>query len=357
MASITQLVRGLLREGLLVERGSTDSPRGRKQVLLRLNAQSRVALGVEYDADHVTAVAVDLRANVLARRRVKFARNQSRVPMLKSITGTIAGLLAGPECRRARIIGIGVADPGIVDTRRGVSLFSTTVRDWHDVPVEQLLRRRFAVPVHVEESLRARTLCEKRYGAARESNNLMFIDINLGVGCGLVLNGALFYGATESAGEFGHMRVVENGVACRCGGTGCLETVASFPGIVRRRGVKGLTAADVFTAAVQGDRPARKVVDETVHYLAVAVANVVNLLNPEMVIVNCELPHADELLVTPLRELIGRQAMKESVRRLRVERSQLGEEAGARGAAAFVLDRVFEIPALSVPEKLRQNRP
>jgi predicted NBD/HSP70 family sugar kinase len=199
---------------------------------------------------------------------------------------------------------------------------------------------------------------------------MMFIEFGTGIGCGMIFQGELFRGFTESAGELGHMRVMENGPVCNCGSFGCLEAVASLPAIGMRatkmikEGVTSailelaggevdkITAGHVFQAARKGDKLALVIVDEVARYLGIGIANAVNFFNPEMVVFDEALGEVEDLILEPVRKTIKRQALEISTRQLRFEVSRMGEEAGALGAATLVLDKFFEIPQLKIPDYL-----
>ncbi len=369
LASITELVRELEAGGMVCQAGTQEAGRGRKQVLLRLNPSRGHVIGVEFDADHLIAVGADLEARAVGQVRRDFRQTPDRQAILAAMVDSIEEIVChvgGQE----NILGIGVADPGLIDSKQGVSIFSSTILDWRDVPLRRILHERFACPIALEENTRAKALYENRYGLGRDVQSLMFIDFGPGIGCGIVVGGELHRGASESAGEMGHMLVTENGPICNCGSRGCLEAVASMPAIASqtaravREGANSLVlelaggnadairAEHVFEAAERGDKLALSILDDAARYLGIAVANAVNLLNPEMVVFDARLARVADLMVEPVRRMLQRQALAVATRRLRVEVSAMGEEAGAMGAAALVLDGVFQIPQLKIPEYL-----
>ncbi|MFA5864378.1 MAG: ROK family protein [Phycisphaerae bacterium] len=369
LASITELVKELSEKGFLREVGVGDSERGRKQVLLELNSRNGFVIGVEFDADHVIGVAADLKAGILARRQIHFPDHR-REAIIAGIIRIIGEVIENSGVPREKLMGIGIADPGIVDSRRGVSVFSTTIRDWHEVPLKEIMEAEFKLPVFLEESTRSKTLCEQRYGAGKNIDHLMFIEFGKGIGCGMILNGELFRGFSESAGELGHMRVIENGPVCNCGAFGCLEAVSSLPAIGVRAvkmikegansaildyaggEVDKIAAEHVFQAARKGDKLALGIIDEVVKYLGIGIANAVNFFNPQMVIFDAAIGQVEDLILEPVKKMIKRQALDISTRQLEFEVSRMGEETGALGAATLVLDKFFEIPQLKIPDYL-----
>lgn len=369
MASITERVKELSRSSLLEEAGTTESDRGRRQVLLRLNPQSGFVVGVEFDADHIIGVVVDMEARVIARSRRILPREQRKDPIIQGIVETIDDVLRQLGGRE-KIRGIGVADPGLVDSRRGMAVLSTTIKEWRDVPVKEILESRFGLPVTMDENTRAKALYENRFGSGRNVRNLMFIEFGSGIGCGIIHQGELYRGSCDSAGELGHMRVMENGPVCNCGSYGCLEAVASLPAIAFRSAkairegansmildlaagqIERIAPEHVFAAARQGDKLALGIIDEAVKYLGIGIANAINLLNPEMVVFDPRLGEVEDLVIKPLKNAIKRHALDVAMRNLTIEVSRMGEEAGAVGAATLVLDQVFQMPRMNWPETL-----
>ena len=369
MASITELVKELVDDGLVAEKGTAGngSDRGRKRTQLKLNEGYGFAVGIEFDADHVAGVVLDVRANVVAEARVNEPCGGDRETGVGQIVDMVCRLVKQADISADKLVGIGVADPGLVDSEKGVSVLCTTVEGWENVPIRQLIGERFGVSIHLEENTRAKLLAEKAYGVGRGVGHLMFIDFGSGVGCSVMSPAGVYRGRTESAGELGHTCVVENGAVCRCGSYGCLETVASLPAIGRRArvamdegaqslisklagGNEKVTADHVFEAARQGDKLALSIVDETGRFFGLAVANAVNLFNPEVVIFDQRLAEIGDLLLDPIKRTVARQALQIATRDLRFELSRMGEMAGAMGAATLVLDDLFAIPQLPIPD-------
>jgi predicted NBD/HSP70 family sugar kinase len=368
LASISDLVKDLIDEGLIEEAGVGESIRGRKQKMLRLSSCGGFVIGVEFDVNRVIALAVNLNSQVVGQSQRALVKVANRKRILNAIDEAVRDVLAQAGGDRSKLIGIGVADPGVIDSKKGLSIFSSTIADWRDVPLKAILEEAFGVPVMMESNTRTKTLCEKRFGEGKDAKCLMFVEFGSGIGCGLMNGDELYRGFTESAGELGHIRVRENGPVCNCGSYGCLETQVSLPALASQavRAMKegavsrilelaggehdAVTAEHVFEAARQGDKLALGILDKAAEYLGVAVAGAINLFNPEMVVFNWRFGQVAELLLDTIKRIIQRQALAVATRDLKLAVSKIGEEAGALGAAVMVLDKVFEIPQLSMPE-------
>jgi glucokinase-like ROK family protein len=370
MASITELVRHLIEQKILFEAGTHGIERGRKHVLLKLNSSFAAAIGVEFDAQRAIGLAINLEETIIGRVEINYPASPDRSTIITGITSVIHQLKEKFDLEDETILGIGIADPGLIDTRKGISVFSSTINDWREVPLRNILESELGDKVTLEESTRAKTISEKRFGAGRDTDNLMYIEYGIGIGCGLVLDGKIYRGGNETAGEIGHVRVMENGPVCACGSFGCLETVASLPAIAGKArksisegansmileladGVMETISADhVFEAARRNDKLALSIIDETAKYLGVGISSAINLFNPNRIVFDSTFGKVQDILLEPVKNAIHRNALQKSTMNLEYFVSELGDESGALGAATMVLDRFFDIPQLSIPECL-----
>ena len=363
MSVVTALIRDLIEKGVLVESGRSVAGRGRKQILLSLNSRHGFVVGIEFDSDHIIAVGVDVCGNVVAKRSMAMPAQKTNAAIVKELIALTASVIRESGYARSALKGIGVADPGIVDSQEGVSLLCSLMPEWRNVPLRRLVESHFAVPVLLDENTRAKTLCEHRHGAGQGFQHLLLIDVGSGIGCGIIIDGQLYRGHTNMAGELGHVRVVENGLICNCGSSGCLETVASYPAIIRQvilalqDGTQSMIAelaghrletiamTHVFEAAGHGDKLALGLLDQASRYLGQAIANAVNLFNPEVVLLDESMAGAENLMVTPIRQIIHRQVMAMAGNTPEVRVAKIGTEAAAWGAAMLMLDHLFDSPA------------
>ena len=262
--------------------------------------------------------------------------------------------------KSSQIVGIGIACAGGIDTGRGVVVTpSPNLPDWADVPLAKILHQRFGIDVFIVNDASAAALGEHRYGAGKGVKNLVLFTLGTGIGGGIIVGGKLYLGAVGGAGELGHMTVEANGPRCGCGNTGCLEMLASGRAIERdavsriRQGAKSslsemmkgemekITAAQVGTAARNGDPLACDIIARAAYYLGIGMVNVVNIFNPEMVIIGGGMAELGDILLEPGRRMVAERAFSVSSRTVHIVTALLGNEAGVYGAAAFVLDRAM----------------
>jgi glucokinase len=247
--------------------------------------------------------------------------------------------LTGPG---ERIAAVGLGSPGVIDPRDG-RLRGTTphLPHWVERPLAADLRCLFAVPVAVDNDANAAALAEQRIGAARDAGVVVMLTLGTGIGCGIVIDGRRIRGAHGGAGELGHVPLGRDGVSCRCGVADCVEPEASGSGLARaarERGLGDLDAAGVFACASTGDPVARELVAGFVDRLGAVIGTVVNVLNPDVVVIGGGVSNAGDALFVPLRAALERYALATHRVGLRLVAAGLGERAGAVGAGLIGWD-------------------
>lgn len=361
--TITKLVARLLEQGLVVEddRDVTSNGHrgvGRPQTALRLVPESRWVIGLHLDVDHVRLALADLRARPIFTRKLALEPGAPAGASLAAMAAAARALVAESGVDPARVIGLGAGVSGLVDPASGVNRFAPNL-GWHDVPVAALLEQHTGLPTVVDNNVRAMALGEVMFGPARDVNALAFVYARIGVGAGFTVGGQIYRGSGAGAGEIGHMTlVVDGGEVCRCGNTGCLETIFSEPALVRLAAEEAarcpagrlaqlLSEPDtrpieqVFAAARQGDRAARSLLEDRARYVGVALANLVNIFNPERIVLGGLFLQGADLLLPPIEHTIRARAFAHLGERVVVQTASFGGQAGMVGAAALALDAFF----------------
>ena len=365
--TISTLVRELLQERTVIEGGPSDNPMGRKQVLLHLNEDHGAIAAVEFDAEIVAAAVFNLGA------RMKQMVSEP-TDLEHGIDGLVNQLLRSMETAitksgvdRRALVGVGVADPGLIDSRQGISLTCSTIEFWHSVPLKQVFEKHFGIPLLLESKTRARAVAERMRGAGEMTEDMIYVDYGSGIGMGVISEGKLLRGRGECAGEFGHTHVMDGGPPCKCGSFGCLEAIVGAAAIAARArsavmdggsstvleqagGAAGqITGWNVIEAARAGDKMCAVILEDVERYLGLGLANVVNLLNPSLVVLDRRLGGGDAGFLNRTARIVRRQALERSTCDLQFRYSQLGTEAGVLGVALLVLERHFEVPTLKRP--------
>jgi predicted NBD/HSP70 family sugar kinase len=294
---VSDVVADLLDDGMVEEVGRGPSSGGKAPILLSLVGDARQVIGLDLGEETFAGALVNLRGEI--RRVVELpVDGRNGDDALALVFRLVEELLADTA---ATPLGIGIGTPGLVDTRTGTIRWAVNL-DWENLPLGGLLTERFGLPAYVANDSQAAALAEYTFGAdARRRSNLVTIKVGRGIGAGLVLNGSLFQGDGFGAGEIGHVAVVDDGAACRCGRFGCLETVASSRAIAARAGVlarelgtplaaaaaeRDLTIDDVVRGFAAGDEAARTAALEAARFLGRAIAGVIGVLNIERIVLD-----------------------------------------------------------------------
>jgi glucokinase len=256
----------------------------------------------------------------------------------------------------AEILGVGVGAPGPLDTKRGIVLLTPNL-GWVNMPLRQIIHDRLGLPAALDNDANCAVLGEWWVGAARGARHAIGITIGTGIGGGLILDGRLYHGASDVAGEIGHTTIDTEGRRCKCGNYGCLEAYASGPNIAIRAieeieagapsrlpsyvggDLRQITAQTVYLAAQEGDELALEVVNDTAKFLGVGIGNLLNVFNPEVVVVCGGVTLAGDHLFVPLQREVARRAFKPAVMACRIVPGKLEGTAGVYGAARAFLDQ------------------
>jgi glucokinase len=261
--------------------------------------------------------------------------------MLSEVTGP-ARLPNGPVLR------VGVAVGGLVDATQGVVHTLYHAQGWDNFPLQDYFAERLNVPCIIDNNANAAALAEAQYGAGYGERIILYVGLGRGIGGALIVNGKIYHGVTYTAGEIGHILVKVDGPKCSCGMYGHLEAIASAQAIVRAMSdlsvspitearAEQITAEQVFRQASQGNKAAQHIVDDVYTYLGIALANIVHLVNPGMIVLGGPVAQAGDLLIKPLQERLQRLCLPAAVQSLRIVRGSLGSEANIVGAVTLAL--------------------
>jgi len=358
LPTITNLVKNLIADGILIEDGFGESRGGRRAALLKLNPEYAYAIGVEISLSGVNAVLMDLSGEIIASERGTTSPADDCGQTMDEVISAVASLVA--RVARSQLKGIGVGVAGLVDRENGVSIKFPHCENWLNVQIGNILESRFHVETWVDNDVQAATLAEFRYGAARGMESFLYLHAGHGIRLGMVLNGSVFHGVHGRAGELGHIVVEEEGPICYCGNYGCLESVASPRAIVSEakeaisKGVESeiisltdgdLSAVDidaVLAAAAAGDRLAVNLIENVGTHIGKVMANLANLFDPSMFILAGKLIVPETSIIEVIERVFRRKAMPATPDSVEIRVSSLSKSPCARGAAALVFDRMFE---------------
>jgi glucokinase len=315
--------------------------------------EKKLVLAIDLGGTKIMAALVSPRGQILAKENYPTLAKEGPQPVINRIFSAIDHLLEGENIDLSKLQGISIAAAGAIDLERGVVTSSPNLPGWHDVPLREIVSGKYKLKTFIINDASAGALGEKEFGAGKGVDNFVYLTVGTGIGGGIIINGCLYLGSCGSAGEIGHITIDVNGPRCSCGNIGCLETLASGTAIAREaiRRISGgeksiltemvdskmenVTAELVGVAVQRGDSLALEVISQTATYLGVGMVNLVNIFNPEMIVVGGGVAQMGDLLLEPARQVVKERAFKLSAQAVRIVPSQLGDEAVVLGAAIF----------------------
>ncbi|MEO7014912.1 MAG: ROK family transcriptional regulator [Leifsonia sp.] len=312
---------------------------GRRALLVRLTDTGDIAVGVDFGRRHVRIVLTTLGYQVLAEESVALPLGYDVSESLSTAAGLLDRLLETGGFERESVLAVGVGVPGPIDRRTGTVLQGAILPEWVGVTLRDL-EEAFHFPVMVDNDANLGALAEVTWGANRGVRNLIFVKIGSGIGAGLILNGQPYYGHLGITGELGHTPVVEHGIICRCGNRGCLETIASTTVMLESlsRGTGGpVTTADIVAGGLARDPATLRVVGDAGTAIGQAIANIANIINPELVLIGGPLAGLGDALLDPIHHGILQNAIPVIGETTTLRMSSLGDRAESLGAAAIVI--------------------
>ena len=349
-ATVTGITAELISEDLVFEKTLGNSSGGRPPILLCINPSGGHVVGIKLTEDELIGALTDLEANMIARGQVAIT-SHAVDHVVTEIVALVAALLDEARLPQTKLLGVGVGLAGIVDSRRGMLLTSPYL-GWRDLPLRDRIQEKLQVPVYVDNDVNTLTQSEKWFGSGQGVDNFIVLTVGRGIGMGLVINGQFYRGANGGAGEFGHTVVQPAGRLCTCGRYGCIETIASEPGLLCTANEMALTGKlpkvdrldDLLALAQAGNAEAVRIFSEAGNLLGCSIGNLVNVLNPQMIILGGEGVRMGPVFFEPLCEAVRHTAIPTLLADLTIKIEPWGDDAWARGAASLALRELFESP-------------
>jgi predicted NBD/HSP70 family sugar kinase len=330
-ATVSNIVRDLAATGLV----AVDPGSGRRGSSVRLAPSAGTVAGVDFGHSHVAVAVGDLTGQILAEERRPLASVHHHAEVLAVVAEMLQALSAGHS--DVRHVGLGLPAPVTDEVVRSASIFP----GWDGVNARQVAEARLGTPVSVENDANLGALAEHRQGVGRGHDSSVFVKISSGVGAGIVLDNRLYHGSGGTAGEIGHLTLDDQGPLCRCGSRGCLEAYTSSGPVLEMMAAQlpGADLDDIFAAAQHGNIAAQRALEDAGLHLGWALASIVNLINPAVVVVGGDMARAGEALLASARVGLRRHAL-DSVAMTPVLGSHLGERASLVGAVLLAAEKV-----------------
>lgn len=352
--TVTNVTNRLLESNLIIEYKMGKSSGGRRPILLKTNPDTLNVIVVYIGSNKMTGYLADGNINIIKRKEEKLRGylKDEIIDLLLKIIGDLKSRA------KAQIPGIGVVLHGPVKSREGISVVAPNL-GWKHVPIKYIVEEKYKIPTFVENDSRATALGEFYYGNAKNKNSMVFLFVDYGMGSGVVLDGKLYRGVSDSAGEVGHTTIDINGPRCSCGNYGCLEAMASERALVRNmtRSIKegrtskvidlasgnldDIAPEDIYKAAKMDDELAKRELRQLARYLGIGVANVLNTFNPEVVLIGGGLARARLFIEDVLIDTVKQRTLESCRNVSEIRFDVMGEEATVKGAADIVLTKLL----------------
>ncbi|MFC1910132.1 ROK family protein [Chloroflexota bacterium] len=319
------------------------------------NIAKKPVLAVDIGGTKILATIISPDYKIMAEERLASVAFEGPDAVISRIFSGIDTMLGQYKCQQLHSISI--ASAGIIDTNQGIITHSPNLPGWVNMPLRGIIKDRYKMDTHLINDASAAALSEHRFGAGRGLYDLVYVTVSTGIGGGIIIDGRLYTGASGCAGEVGHMIIDAAGQECLCGSRGCLEALSSGIAMAREavkrmkngentllRQMSGgntdkITAELIADAARRGDKLAIDVINQAASYLGMGLANIVNIFNPEMIIIGGGVSKMGGLLFEPAKRVMNEKAFKLPAGAVRVVPAELGDNMGVLGAAVFALEQ------------------
>lgn len=353
---IISLLNELKNERLVEELGQGNSSGGRRPNLYGNKEDAFYIVGISINIYKTSVSIFNAKNQKITDDQILSLTISHGTSIIDPIVEFTENIIREKMIPREKILGIGIEMPGMVDSVTGINKTYMV----SDLPVAEVFRRKFELEVLIENDAKTRAFAELRFGAARAKQNVLAIHLNWGIGLGIIVNGKLYKGRDGFAGEFGHLPMVDNGILCKCGKQGCLETIASGTAIARmaREGMKAgrssflgqlieeypekIEIRKVVQAATMGDQYSISILANVGHWLGKGMAYLIQIFNPELIILGGRMSEANQFILPPIQQSIQIFCNPELSNEIEIKVSELGSQAGIRGVAALLLEHVLD---------------
>ena len=322
----------------------------------KIEEQKLPVLAVDLGGTKIIIAVISHQGEILARQNYDTLAEEGPQAVISRIFSGIEETLDQKNLRLSQLSAISIAAAGVIDIKNGVITDSPNLPGWHNLLLKSIVGEKYKIPDFLINDADAAVLGEHRFGAGKGLNSLIMLTLGTGVGGGIILNGELYLGSSGSAAEIGHMVIDANGPKCHCGNNGCLETLVSGNAMAKEaitrinKGdesslvemvageIEDITAEKIYLAAHNGDSLASEVISQAAYYLGIGVVNLVNIFNPEIIIIGGSVASMGDILLEPVRQMVKEKAFPLFSQSIKIVPAQLGNDAGIFGAAAYALE-------------------
>jgi len=300
-------------------------------------------IGIDLGGTHLKVALLDLSCQIKDKEVLSTRSFLEKDDLILGLVHSVTRFIKYNNLNKAEILGVGLGLPGPVDTKSGIVHFFPNIPGWKEVPLKEILRKNLGIPVFLDNDAKLMALAEYKMGAARGFYNVLCMTLGTGIGGGLIINGKLYRGFNNAAGEVGHLPINEKGPYCNCGAVGCLEAYVGNKRIllaVKKKLKREITLEELSELAKRHNKIALELWRKTGAHLGFALAGVVNLLNLDAIVIGGGVAKAGSVLFDSINKTIKEQAMSVQSKRVRILKAKLGNEAGLIGAAIMVKEGI-----------------
>ncbi len=368
--TVMKITDELSRINLIRVIGKRKSIGGKRPELYEFIPNSFCTIGLDIGRNKIRALVMDMSAKIIAKKEIRTEETHPESELIERLIVLVKELIAESSLNENEILGLGIGMPGLLDTEAGVVLFSPDF-NWEHIPLIEKFEEEFSFRTVLENSNRTLALGEHWFGAGTDSNDLICVNLGYGIGAGIIENGEIIQGSSGSNGEFGHIILDKNGPICSCGNRGCLEAISSGYAIANQikhmveQGTSSIVtemcggdlsridAKLVFKAAFLDDELCKKVINNAVEYIGIGIAALINLFDPEQIILSGGITKSSETFKENLEIIIQNNQMRFAGRKVQIKYGKLGDNASAIGAATLLIKQLIDnggfIDSLDIP--------
>jgi N-acetylglucosamine repressor len=368
--TITSSIKELLEKGIVKEIGSVNTGVGRRPVELDMNTSEHFVVGTRLGSSYIRAILLDMKGNITAEHKDFVNPQSSKETILAQMLESVDTILGKARIKLEKVAGIGVAAPGAIDVNSGVCLYAPHHPNWKNVHLKQSFEQRFGKPCFVDHVNNCTALGQMLFGLGKGIDNFLCVLLGTGISAGIMINGEVYRGVNCAAGEFGHICIDPDGPDCACGSRGCLEVYATGPALAKTGReiakknpaskmraltagkLESISAETIFQAATEGDPEAVKIFEDMGFYLGIGISNLINLFNPERVILCGRVSQAHRFFLPSLEKTVEERAWHISNREIKVCSTF---NTPVLGAAGNVLQAIYNGGLLFDATRLRDG--
>ncbi len=301
--------------------------------------QAKFIIGIDLGGTNLKIALLDLKYRIRYKEILSVKAFLKKESLISAIINSINKVRENNKLKRANILGLGLGLPGPIDNKRGVVHFFPNIPGWKEINLKSILEKRLRLPVFMDNDAKLMALAEYKLGAAKGSNQAVCLTLGTGVGAGIIINGTLYRGFNNAGGELGHIRINEKGPRCNCGGHACLEAYIGNNKILREAKklfCRNISLEELTKLARKQNKQAQAIWSKAARRLGLALVGIVNLLNPDCIVIGGGVAQAGKILFDMVKQTISKEAMGIQARHVKIFKAKLGNDAGLIGAAIMV---------------------